>query len=162
MKKFLIILAVLIVLVGGGYFLYSFYLKDTLNPKPQVTMNASGGYDVTQGNSSTSINELQNPASYNFGVSIFPGAVAKTGDVSGAQMKSGNSTVTTGVFITRKSVDEVMSYYTKEFGPNAKVGQMTIGQQAMKTITLKDSKKAPIVTVSSDGNETTIQIVSVN
>ena len=160
MKKLVIAIVVLVILGVGGYLLYKYFLSDVLSPKPVVTKTASG-YDVTQGGTTSSIKELNNASSFNFGVTIYPGAQEQTGQASGAQVSLGNKTMTTGVFTTRSSVADVVSYYTKEFGANAALGEQTIGSTVQKTITLKDSADAPVVAVSSDGKLTTIQIVSV-
>jgi len=160
-KKFLIAVLVLIILGVSGYLLYRYYLGDALNPQPKVTKTTSG-YDITQGNTKSSINEMDNVSSFNFGVSIYPGAQEIQGQTSGGQMKSGDKTMTTGLFTTQNSVDDVVNYYGKEFGVNAVIGQETIGTTVQKTITQKNSTNAPIVIVSSDGKTTNIQIISVN
>lgn len=161
MKKLAVIIIFIVVLVGGGYFVYQKYLAKVISPQA-ITTDTADGFKVSQGSVTTDVKDLPDPASFKWGVAIYPGAKASTAQGSAIQQTyNGAQKLTTGTFITSDSIGKVVAYYTEQLGPSPKINQFTIAGEVTKSIA-PNAKNSPSVGISTSGGKTSIQIVSIN
>jgi len=135
MKKYIIVLGVLIVITGG---IWIYVARDkTANVTDIKQVFNDQGFSISEGSKSLSGEYIPDTSNLDLGIKVYPGAKIISDKGAAENLNFSGTKVTAATYTTSDSRDKVEKYYQNQIGSDAIVAEAVDGSMKYRVIKSK-------------------------